>query len=228
MEKGLTGAKLKWIAIVTMLIDHIGAVVIAQKLANMGISLDATVNHWLIWIYWVCRLIGRLSFPLFLFLLIEGFTHTKNVYRYGLNLFLFALISEIPFDLAVSNTMFYWNNQNIFFTLFLGLILLVFIKNQNKLISIVLILVFGLINEYLIFGDYGLYGIILLGGMYLLKKDVPARNIFVIIVGTYYQLTQGLSFLFMNQYNGQRGKQNKAFFYLFYPIHLLILQIIAR
>jgi len=87
----LTSTDLKIIAIITMLIDHIGAVL-----------LDTSTIE-----YFACRIIGRLSFPIFCFLIIEGFTHTKNNKKYLLRLFIFAIISEIPFDLVFFNKFIY-------------------------------------------------------------------------------------------------------------------------
>ena len=83
MNKGLSGSTLKIIAMVTMLIDHIGAAV----LARMIISGNAELYD----LYMVLRKIGRLAFPIFCFLLIEGFCHTKDVKKYTSRLCLFAL-----------------------------------------------------------------------------------------------------------------------------------------
>ena len=80
--------KLKLIAIITMLIDHIAAVLIPSDT--------------MLWL--VMRCIGRLAFPIFVFLLVEGFHHTRDVKKYLLRLGAFALISEVPFDLAFYGT----------------------------------------------------------------------------------------------------------------------------
>lgn len=222
MKKGLTGAQLKWIAIITMVIDHIGAVVLEPYLTMLGLNPFGGFTSPLIVLYWILRLIGRLSFPIFGFLLVQGFIHTSNVWKYLLMLIGFSIISEIPFDLATNNVLLELSYQNIFFTLSLALILMVLSKEQPNWIRIIIFIIGGLINEFILKADYGFYGILMIGGLYLLNNKTDLRNIFVFMVGL-SQFTQGLSVLFINAYNGLRGNQYKYFFYLFYPIHLIIL-----
>jgi len=102
----LTSFDLRIIAIAAMFIDHAAAV-----LPHIFVG-DC---------YIIMRMIGRLAFPIFCFLITEGFSHTKNISKYVLRLALFAVISEIPFDLAFSRTVFDTGHQNVFFTLLLGL-----------------------------------------------------------------------------------------------------------
>ena len=89
---GATGSTLKMIAIITMLVDHTAAIVLERVLWAHNFS-SVTIY----WVYVVMRSIGRLGFPIFCFLLIEGFCHTRNVKKYAGRLFLFALISLILF-----------------------------------------------------------------------------------------------------------------------------------
>ena len=106
--KGLSGSTLKLIAIVSMLIDHVAAAVIVRVLY---------AGHWteqLYQIYRVMRSVGRIAFPIFCFFLVEGFEHTRDRKKYALRLFLFALISEIPFDLAFSAEILEVQYQNVF------------------------------------------------------------------------------------------------------------------
>ena len=125
-KKGISGSTLKMIAIVTMLIDHIGAAVLARLLMVNGLGeLDQTnadaIMQWLsangalYWTYTIMRMIGRVAFPIFCFLLVEGFLHTHDVKKYAMRLGLFALLSEIPFDLAFSSKILEFNYQNVFF-----------------------------------------------------------------------------------------------------------------
>lgn len=113
--KSLSGSTLKLVAIITMLIDHIAAVPIARILLTGG---GSELLHT---IYSFMRQVGRLSFPIFCFLLVEGFGKTASRAKYALRLGVFALMSEIPFDLAVRSKVLEFGRQNVFFTLFLGM-----------------------------------------------------------------------------------------------------------
>lgn len=86
---GISAAVLKWIAVVTMIIDHF-AVAVYPQFASYEYS-----------VYYIMRKVGRIAFPIYCFLLVEGFFHTKNVAKYLRNCILFAILSEIPFDMAI-------------------------------------------------------------------------------------------------------------------------------
>ena len=103
-KAGITSYQLKWIAIVTMVIDHMGAILYPTEM--------------------VFRYIGRISFPIFCFLLVEGFCHTHDIFGYMARLGAFALMSEIPYDLAFNGEVLEFTHQNVFFTLLLGVILM--------------------------------------------------------------------------------------------------------
>ena len=126
-RKGISGSTLKIIAIITMLIDHIGAGVLGRLLVVRGMNEVADLNAWidanstLVITYQMMRFVGRLAFPIFCFLLIEGFEHTHDVKKYALRLLSFCLISEIPFDLLFNGKILEFGYQNVFFTLFIGL-----------------------------------------------------------------------------------------------------------
>ena len=117
-RKGISGSTLKFIAVFSMLIDHIAASVLLNPLVNANSAFMISLAH-------VMRMFGRLAFSIFCFLLIEGFLHTKNRKKYALRLALFALISEIPFDLAFSYKSFDFSYQNVFFTLLIGLLVMI-------------------------------------------------------------------------------------------------------
>jgi len=115
-EPGLYNSDLKLIAIITMIIDHIGACVVSC------IPAVQDPNSMVYMLYWVLRIIGRIAFPIFCFLLVEGFIHSKNRYKYALRLLIYSVISEVPFDLALTRHAINWSHQNVFFTLLLGLL----------------------------------------------------------------------------------------------------------
>ena len=121
-KKNKTSFAIKVAAIITMFIDHTAAVFLERQMMNpnkafvSGPEYYYTIGN----IDNIMRGIGRIAFPLFIFLLVQGFMHTRNKYKYALRLGLFALISEIPFDMAFKNSTFDFTYQNVFFTLFLG------------------------------------------------------------------------------------------------------------
>ncbi|SHK60157.1 TraX protein [Anaerocolumna jejuensis DSM 15929] len=130
-KRGIPGSTLKLIAIFVMLIDHIAATILDRTLItrgfyNMGMGTEgnAAASNLLNMIDGIMRMIGRLGFPLFCFLLVEGFVHTSNKRKYAIRLGIFALISEIPFDLAFSGKVFNFGYQNVFFTLLIGFLVM--------------------------------------------------------------------------------------------------------
>ena len=123
-RKGISGSTLKIIAIITMLIDHIGAGVLGRLLVVRGMNEAADLNAWidanstLVITYQMMRFVGRLAFPIFCFLLIEGFEHTHDVKKYALRLLSFCLVSEIPFDLLFNGNIGIRLSECIFYTVY--------------------------------------------------------------------------------------------------------------
>ena len=225
----LSGSALKIIAIITMLIDHIGAVLLsmyppAQKVLFTLLGREYSV-------YLIFRDIGRVAFPIFCFLLLEGFRHTRSRFRYGRNLLLFALISEIPWNLMFTNTLHY-ERQNVFFTLFLGYLAFCAIEyfKDKRLIQLLCILGLLVVSIFLK-ADYGWRGFVFLLIMYWFRNDKTAQA----IIGScwlYYEWKACFAFLSINMYNGERGfvkgKFLKYVFYWFYPVHITILVILRK
>lgn len=236
-KKFLTGASLKWFALITMLIDHIGAVILLPYLYKEGINFSLLpwegASHWLAFLYSSLRLIGRLSFPIFCFLLVEGMNFTKNKNRYLITLFAFALISELPFNYAVTGDFLYFGAQNIFFTLFLSALSIYIVeelKNKkiinNVLVDLMVYFIVGMIAEYLN-TDYGFYGVFLVAIIYVNQNSRLLKMLTMFLAGI-YQYSGCLSSVLCYFYNGKRGKQNKYFFYIFYPAHLILLSLIRH
>jgi len=224
----INGSWLKIIAIVSMLIDHIAYLVLphfdlfSEPVEFLGEEFT---------IIKICRLIGRLAFPIFAFLITEGFSHTKNPKKYGINLLAFAVVSEIPYNLFLSGKLFNFDSQNVFFTLFLGF-LAIYVLDNVKIDLEKAIYIFGIIvAAMLVKCDYGAKGVILIVFLHLLKNQLPLASVL-----SYGVLSGGLAawcaFVPINMYNGKRGfiKGNvlKYFFYAFYPVHMLILFAIKK
>lgn len=229
---GISGNLLKWFAVITMAIDHMGAGLLESYVMNAwgGSPLGSVfLERWneLLAADHIIRTIGRPAFPIFCFLLVQGFVHTRNVKKYAVRLGIFALISEIPFDLALRITPFYWKHQNVFFTLLIGLLAIWFMKKfQNRLWARVSGLLIGAAAAELLCTDYGAFGIALIVLLYLLR-DKKAWQCILGAVCCVWETTAPLAFLLIWFYNGKRGRQSKWFFYWFYPVHLLLYALIG-
>ena len=209
-----------------MLIDHIGATLIPMHTDS----------------YLIFRSIGRLAFPLFCFLLVEGLQHTRSVKKYLIRLGIFALVSELPFDLAFSDdirTGFYLQ-QNVFFTLFIGLLTIYLMSLLNskfqkkQLVNGLLqssIIIIGCAVAILLHTDYTFMGILLIVSFYLFREKKLLLALFLFLItnftGFYLEGLATLSIIFILAYNGKKGPEgNKYFFYVFYPAHILLLYLI--
>lgn len=209
---------LKLIALTSMIIDHYGAI------------FQSDVN--------IYRIIGRLAFPIYAFLLVEGYTHTKNVKKYANRLLLFAIVSELPFDLAFYGKLGF-THQNIFFTLFIGLVLMYLLDNKEGK--------YNFNNNVLIIGaafialltsvDYSFVGIIYILTFYYTKNHPKPKRIYnqvlIIFLTNLFLLGFRQQFALLALpliyfYNGNLGPKNKylqVFFYAAYPLHLIIFYI---
>ena len=227
MKKCLSNFDLKLIAIITMTIDHIG-VVFGTPFYNL------------------LRAVGRLSFPIFAFLLTEGYVHTKSFSKYFLRLLVLALISEIIYDYVFFDSFIYLGANNIFFTLALGLLTLFLLDKSKGLIKryfkdkvdlfiilpityLLIVVIIGLMGEFLSF-SYGMLGILVISFFYLFKKNFPLTVLSVslstLILGDTMQYFSLLSLILIYFYNKKLGKKCKVFFYLYYPLHILVLGVI--
>ena len=225
----LSAGTLKIIAIVTMLIDHFAAGVYAA-LYEEGFLLRHGLDSHAVEIYNICRDIGRFAYPVFCFLLVEGFFYTKNRFKYMRNLVLFALISEVPFDLCLKEKIGL-EGQNVFFTLAIALgVIWGVTKIKEKwekepVISVFLqgsILLAGCVLAYVLKTDYSYYGIVLVAIFYFYRNN----RFLACLVGYVWFLFEPWcfpAFIALLCYNGKRGIRLKYFFYAFYPAHLLLL-----
>lgn len=229
---------LKIIAMLAMLTDHMWASIIPG-------------NQWM-------NYVGRLAFPIFAFQIAEGYFHTKDYKKYATRLLIFALVSEIPFDLFYGSTAFYPFHQNTIFTLLLGLFAIRAIDNFIKLRSkktlalAIIIVATCLLGAAISFVDYGPVGVLTVILFYITKdikwsKGIQLIGMYLLNIqffgGFYINLeifghtfefvTQGFaifSLVLIWLYNGKKSLNKPVFkysFYVFYPLHLLVLYLIV-
>ena len=230
----LSGNVLKWIAMIAMFIDHSAVVLIENRFlggqtagVDYALALAQPGPWWKLDL--VMRLIGRLAFPIFCFLLVEGFVHTRSVKDYAMRLALLACVSEIPFDLAIFGKAFYWDYQNVAFTLLLGIgAMSAWKKCEGKSVFQVLSAGGFCLMAMMVDCDYGAFGVFLIVLLYALRENRRWQAIFGAL-SVLWENSAPLAFILIYFYNGERGKANwKYLFYTFYPLHLLILAGIAR
>jgi len=234
---------LRTLAILSMLSDHLGFALYGALPEPVCVGM---------------RLAGRLAMPIFCFLIAEGLFHTRSVSRYAGRLLLFGVISEIPFDLCFSRgaAAFNWGEQNVFFTLFLGL-LAIYLCDRFALrgqygLSLLAVLLCAFLAE-LIRADYGMFGVLFIFVFYIFRASPKARMwVFAavcLLLGLYYWFTPPAPFdppkdpvwavtlccaafaaLPVWLYNGKKGRGGRAAqiaFYAFYPVHLLLIALFA-
>lgn len=216
----LDGTSLKLIAMISMVFDHVGDMFFPGAL-------------------WM-RMIGRLAMPLFSFCIAEGYAHTKNKQRYLMRMGVFALVSEIPFDLAFEGRVGL-GHQNIMLSFFLAILaLMVFdrIRGEGKehaagktLLGILCVCAMAVL-ALLLRADYTLFAVLAVFLFYVLRNRHPLLRCgvgvsFLALTRTvgYYRAT-GLSLIPLLLYNGKRGRGLKWLFYAFYPGHLLLLYLL--
>lgn len=207
---GINSFQLKCVAIVTMLIDHVGAIFFPE--------------------YLIFRYIGRIAFPIFCFLLVEGFFHTRDIRKYMFRLGVFALISEIPYDLAFRGVALEFEKQNVFFTLFIGVALMYALEQCSewpvKIVEVLLAMWFAV----LLCTDYSFKGILLISIYYFFRKykwlKLGLGAVWCLLWGEIQRYSILASFL-LAAYNGEKGYSFKYFFYVFYPLHLFVLFVIS-
>ncbi len=225
---GLSGSTLKILACVTMLIDH-SAATILKDLGSLAfqqgrIELYQQISS----AYRIFRGIGRLAFPIFCFLLVEGFFHTRSVRKYALRLFLFALFSEFFFDFALKPNYFYPEKQNVFFTLLIGLITIYSMDLAQRMpILQFMAAAAGMFFAEGLMTDYNWKGVFLIVVLYFFH-EYPLYSCIVGAMAISWENVAPLSFIPIYLYNGKRGLSLKYAFYFFYPAHLLFLGLISH
>lgn len=220
-KRGLSQEALKGIACVTMLLDHIGATMV------QGYAL---------------RIIGRIAFPIFCFLMAEGTFYTKNPRKYGLRLMVGALLSEIPFDLAFRGKLT-WEYQNVMLTLFLGFLTVEIIQKTKFDIVKLLAVSGGFVLAEWANTDYGGFGVLLVVLFSQTRGKLWFQTVLVMmfswmmnslkipVLGMMVPIEMFAVFAMIPiaLYSGRKATSSRAVqwgYYLFYPVHLMILVIV--
>lgn len=214
---------IKLIAIATMIVDHVGLFFFPQ--------------------IFLLRVIGRLSFPLFAWLIANGAIHTKNINAYAIRLFLLAIISQIPFSFANQLKNIPFEGLNIVFTLFLGLAAIMIVKKTSKKYLWFSIAIGASFIANILNVNYGAAGVLSIIAFYLFYKKLDKMifsQILILLVfpylilffeilchldlsfyymNSYYEFFGIFSLLFIAKYNGKEGYKAKYLFYSFYPLH---------
>ena len=222
----LDGTTLKLIAMISMVFDHAGDMFFPD-------------------VMWP-RMIGRLAMPIFSFFIAEGFSHTRDKKKYLCRLGIFALISEIPFDLAFEGKIGF-SHQNIMLSFFLAVVALMlydWIQGGTKsevnhasigktVLGVIAVAAIAALS-LLLRADYTIFAVIAVFLFYVLRQKHPLVRTgvgvaFLALTRTVgYYCTTGLSFIPLAMYNGKKGKGLKWLFYGFYPGHLLLLAAIKH
>lgn len=218
----LSGAQLKYIAFLSMLIDHVNKALLYPNLQD-GLLLNISD---------LFDILGRIAFPLFAFFVVEGYFKTRNRQKYLINLLIFGVISEIPFDMFTTRTFFNPRFNNVLFALALSLITIWIIDTIKTkmprilwfIVTIVVLAVMCLV-AMLLSVDYDYHAILIVYFLYIFY-DKPILSCVFGYLSIFKEIWSLLGFGLILTYNGKRGKQNKLINYLFYPVHLLILGIL--
>ncbi len=265
-QSGFPANFLKIFAALTMLLDHAALTLVYAKLAKFPeyVSLIFSENPaaeelaaipadylQLYSVYSVLRLVGRIAFPIFAFLLYEGFMHTSNLKKYLLRVAICALAAELPFNLIVSNaapvfrltgeaSLFYPRYQNTVFTLLIALVMLYGMRRfetseitpkatLKQWLGQLLCVAVACVLAVVLRTDYSYLGILFIAILYFFRTNKKLQILFGAIIFLSTNIASLFAFVPIAMYNGFeiRSKKMKYFFYIFYPAHLLLLYLIS-
>lgn len=221
MKKIVNSDVLKIIGMATMLIDHCAIVFFSLGLPE--------------WAYWIMRGIGRLSFPIFAYFIVQGFIYTRSVAKYEARLLGTGLISEIPYNIAIFGKLWYFKYNNILFTFALALFVLwaskkLYEKNTGYIPFAVIITLWAMAVSYVLGLDYSWKCILLILIFYYARSHqaimYTASGIVMAAGGSVIGIAAPLSLIPIHMHNGDKGRMPRCVPYIFYPAHLLVLGLI--
>ena len=221
----LSGSMLKVIATISMFIDHTAVFLMQHRPIPLFMLGPYDIS-----VYFIMRMVGRLAFPIFAFLLVEGFIHTGSRKRYAMRLLVFALISEIPWNLEHGGTLFYPLSQNVFVSLFFALLGLCALErlehDTDSRVKWAGALVAVFVALTALRSDYGARALAVVLAIYLLRER-PVVQAVLSSSALNDPFFSALAFIPINLYNGKRGFIRGRFlqllFYAIYPVHMYLL-----
>lgn len=234
---------MKLIATTTMLIDHIGATLVYAAYLAARKSGDVVRTNELVNVYYLMRVIGRIAFPIYCFQLVEGFHHTRDLKKYIKRLAIGMLLAELPFDLAFSGGLD-WSRSSVMVTLLLGVLMMAGMETLPGFWKLLAIPPFYGIAEFL-GTDYAGHGIVIIAMLYL-TRGIPHEKLwrtlgFAVLLWFGATLPFGVpvpieifglvALIPIFAYNGRKQTSSKWIqwgFYLFYPVHMLVLWGLER
>lgn len=242
-KQGISQERLKLIASGTMFIDHIGAtLVLSAFYASVAAENYAASDAWY-YLYYGFRLIGRIAFPIYCFQLVEGFHHTRNLKKYIGRLAIGMLLSELPFDLALNGGGLDWSSNSVMVTLLLGVLMMAGMDCFQGWWKLLAIPPFYGIAE-LLGTDYGGHGIAIIA-MLCLTRGLQYEKLWrtlglaallwfgaTIAIGPIevpMEIFGLIALVPIFLHDGRKLTHNKSVqwaFYLFYPVHLVVIWII--
>ena len=227
---------LKIAACIFMLIDHVGYGIVHRYMLVHAMDMLPDDYLKLNNIYEICSGIGRLAFPIFTFFLVEGFLRTRNVYKYAARLAVFAVVSELPFDMGLFGVTFKFDHQNIILTFLVALIMLIVIRyienNVMGLSSFVVtfacictVIAFGQLSVYL-HTDYSWKCMMLAAVLYFTRSDSNLKLLCGAAASSWEKYAPA-SFVLLYFYDPSVKPRFKYAFYAFYPLHLTVIGLIG-
>lgn len=222
----LSGSMLKVIALLSMVVDHVGGWLLADypRAAEPLFEIGKLQVSW----FFVCRgIIGRIAFPVFAFLLVEGYVHTRNRKRYLYTMLAWAVVTQPCCNLMHHMPWYtYWQGLNVLFTLAAGLLaLMIYDAGHLSSIKKPLSLLVLFMVVYLGRMDYGAMGVSFILLLYVLRGNWSL--VLAATLGCFLKKLPfaGMSWILMLMYNGNRGfirgNVSKYLFYAMYPLHML-------
>ena len=214
----LSGSMLKLVAVVSMTVDHIALYLLAPVME--------TEERWA---YELMRCIGRIAFPVFAFLIVEGYCHTRCLWKYLLSLLVTAIISEIPWQL-LGNA----DSHNVIFTLLTGLMAVWLINHASHSFPLMLLItVSSAILATTLHFDYEWRGIGLMVVFFLFRgKRLLTLPFGFPLIMEYGTIGPALGLTVPQMYSGRRGfikgRWMKYLFYIYYPLHLMVIWQLNR